>query len=529
MMLNARRVLVLLLAVVFMIGWGLVSLPEEALGFTLDDALTNGTPDDPSDDLLDAARWSDVPGSLVEEGVRGLGGGLEYSIASDFCTRLIPRFIDFPKPSCDELREAIRRAFDRWAAGHPVLTFTDVSARINPMLPPVGHSRPWEGFGAEIDLFALSPAEYPKVRNLGAYTSFWYLYADPLGTNGRELPGNTLTSADIVFNTSVCYHLSPALAGRGCNHFESLVLHEIGHALALDHPNEFPHRNFDTDNDPTNEIPIDCVDPTKGLKLSAKIDSNAVMNSSLGRPQPVRLELTNDDLGGRNFLYPICEEAEEPTTYTLTVEASCSNAEITVTPPGQTVPGQPPSTFHYGHMEEIRLYASPTLPSCGGDPRPHRFKEWRMDGLAAVNPLTFKITGDTRAVAYYEPETAGLPPLLDHTMAKGVQTSYPYDPINPTYTFSHFDERALSWLKFGPVYQAHRVEWKWYSPDGKLYWSYTNTIPDPKEEGKEFWEWYKIWCWINIWGYDAAEMPGNWRVDIYLDGQKILTERFTIR
>jgi hypothetical protein len=282
--------------VIALVSAGMAIGSGAVLGFTIDDVLTNKTPDDPSDDLLDAARWSNVPGSLVEQGVRGLGGGIEYAIAEDFCVNIIPRFEDEPKPTCDQLKEVIQRAFDKWAAGHPILKFTDVTGKIQPVaLSPRA--------GAEVDLFA-----FPY--RAGAYTHFWYWYDDPIGTNGKVLPGNTLTSADIIFNTNACFHLNPDLTGR-CNHFESLLMHEIGHALALDHPNEFPHRNFDTDDDPTNEIPIDCEDPTKGLKLSPNIDPKAIMNSSLGKPEPVHPELTNDDIGGRNFLYPICPSAAQ--------------------------------------------------------------------------------------------------------------------------------------------------------------------------------------------------------------------------
>lgn len=289
------------------VGWfalvlvlvGLVGQP--AVAFTIDDVLTNGT-DDPSDDLLDAARWSNTTDSLVERGVRGLGGGLEYAFTSDFCTRLVPRF-DNPLPTCADLRRAVQRAFDRWAAGHPFLRFVDVSGRIGPALG--------SGAGAEIDLLALSPAEFPRMRNLGSYAEFWFVRMNPFGTNGQQLPGNTLTASDIILNTESCFTINPAGSPR-CNHFESLILHEIGHALALDHPNEFRHRNFDTDDNPTNPIRVDCSRPSAGLRLSRAIDPRAVMNSSMGRPEPVHTGLTNDDLGGRDFLYPICPAGKSP-------------------------------------------------------------------------------------------------------------------------------------------------------------------------------------------------------------------------
>ncbi len=277
-----------------------------ARAFVTDPTLTNNTPGDPSDDLLAAARWSNVPGSLLDRGARGLGGGLEYALAADFCPVLSARFLDVPPPTCAQLRDAVRRAFERWTTRHPVLRFVDVTERMSAQLPPPDSRKPWRGFGAEIDLLALSPEAYPRVRGLGAWTSFWYLFTPPVGTNGRPLPGGTVTSADIVFNASTCYHLDPGLAGRGCNHFESLLLHEIGHALDLHHPSENVSRNFDSDADPYNLIPIDCLVPTRGLRLSPHIDPRAVMNRGVGEPMPVVFVLTNDDLGGRDFHYPIC-------------------------------------------------------------------------------------------------------------------------------------------------------------------------------------------------------------------------------
>ncbi|MCL6642191.1 MAG: hypothetical protein K6T71_02555 [Candidatus Bipolaricaulota bacterium] len=115
------------------------------------------------------------------------------------------------------------------------------------------------------------------------------------------------------------------------------------------------------------------------------------------------------------------------TEYTLTVESNCPNAAITVTPPGRTVAGQPPSTFRFSHMQEIRLSASPTLSACGMLPTVHRFKEWRMDGLAAANPFTFRITGNTRAIAYYEPATAeNRPPVAVLSCPRSAEVNKPF-------------------------------------------------------------------------------------------------------
>jgi len=114
--------------------------------------------------------------------------------------------------------------------------------------------------------------------------------------------------------------------------------------------------------------------------------------------------------------------------------------------------------------------------------------------------------------------------IVDHSMASQVDEKS-YEVITSADTFSPITSKVYSWLELGKVDAAHQVEWKWISPDGNLYDSYSQQISKP--DGKP-WDWYDIYAYIPIIGQDAAGMPGKWHVDIFLDGQKSITEHFTI-
>jgi hypothetical protein len=113
--------------------------------------------------------------------------------------------------------------------------------------------------------------------------------------------------------------------------------------------------------------------------------------------------------------------------------------------------------------------------------------------------------------------------LLDHAMASNVDEST-NNVITRTNVFSGTDSKAYSWLSLGNA-RAGTVEWRWYSPGDVAYRTVSVNIPAPSGA---YWDAYNVWSYITIAGDNAANLPGNWHVDVYLDDQKLLTEQFTI-
>ena len=81
-----------------------------------------------------------------------------------------------------------------------------------------------------------------------------------------------------------------------CQDFKAAAIHEIGHILGLDHPDEWNKINFATDRAMRN-----CSDPYAGTNLSTAFDAMSVLRAQL--PHDPKSCLTNDDLDGLNFLY----------------------------------------------------------------------------------------------------------------------------------------------------------------------------------------------------------------------------------
>lgn len=115
-------------------------------------------------------------------------------------------------------------------------------------------------------------------------------------------------------------------------------------------------------------------------------------------------------------------------------------------------------------------------------------------------------------------------PLSEHTMALGVGIHA--EPMGRTYAFSTDDIQAVSWIMVWRDLKPHQVEWRWYYPEGRTYSRSFGVIP-PIDGPACLWG-EPVWSCLKIRGHDAARMPGIWKVDVFIDYRKVVTEYFTI-
>ncbi len=248
--------------------------------------------------LSEAARWNaeDFDGT-------GLYDGIQVAVHPSFAS-------DLGAVEPEEfalVEQAIVKAFAAW--GNDALSF---ELDFDSPLAEIGAE-----VGAEIDLITL-PGDHPFF----AGTPFFGL-ADfdltfvpgRLLTNGTRTDGYVITGADVYINIDNVLRVAEEFGlpiGLLAIALTRLLMHEIGHGLGFDHPNEA--RNFDTDFDPTNEVEVDPLDPFAGLMESRFFDTGAIMsNDPCGGEITVACSplffnsLQPDDRLGRDVLYPVPE------------------------------------------------------------------------------------------------------------------------------------------------------------------------------------------------------------------------------
>lgn len=144
-----------------------------------------------------------------------------------------------------------------------------------------------------------------------------------------------------------------------------------------------------------------------------------------------------------------------------------------------------------------------------------------ITGGAATGIQSTEGSGGSQST--FEPQNE-VTELMDHGMTTDIEgISSP--PVSLFYTT---DDQAVSWVKVGPVLGPHDFEWYWYSPDGDLYNTYALTSDDPRTSGKESFDSWIAYSYMSILGNEAEYLPGDWWVDVYMDGEYLVTEEFSI-
>ena len=97
------------------------------------------------------------------------------------------------------------------------------------------------------------------------------------------------------------------------------------------------------------------------------------------------------------------------------------------------------------------------------------------------------------------------------------------DPLQETNSFFPQDEKAVTWLRFSyNSAEQFLLKWEWIAPQGTLYHrgevemeagSYSN---------------YRTWYWIKIKGNYASQLPGEWKVKVYINDTFLAERNFFI-
>ncbi|MDJ0789192.1 MAG: hypothetical protein QNK05_20490 [Myxococcota bacterium] len=227
----------------------------------------------------------------------GLSDGIQVGVSSTFAT-------DIGAADAEEValvNQAVVDAFAAWES--PSLQFDvvfDDSVEIGTQA------------GFEIDVFGL-PGDHPAFGGFFAFgrAELAQTFADRTLTNGTAARGFLITGADIYINAAAIALVEFFLPDDQArlDALTRLMMHEIGHTIGLAHPESF--FNYDDDDDPDNPMRIDPTDPfstLRGGRQNFAVD--AIMNirpcgdELIDCPPLYYTELTNDDLGGRDALYP---------------------------------------------------------------------------------------------------------------------------------------------------------------------------------------------------------------------------------
>ena len=97
------------------------------------------------------------------------------------------------------------------------------------------------------------------------------------------------------------------------------------------------------------------------------------------------------------------------------------------------------------------------------------------------------------------------------------------NPLRQTNFFFPQDEKVVTWFRFSYDSPENFVlRWKWITPQGKLYHRGELEIEAGSYSN------YRTWYWIKIKGNYASQLPGEWKVKVYINDTFLAERNFFI-